>query len=178
MKKAIFLLLLLSVPAFAEDRWRASVLRMQYGYGAAMAYAPSAVWDVEAAVGEHSYEQPITTFFGATPLTVVHHRTVYPIDLFVTRHFPAAGRLAAFVHAGAHYVGLPGHEPRTIFVNGLPATIFTGTEHRTSAQAGGGLLLRLTPRTALRAEVTRLLRSGDSSLDPLTRGAVGLSWHF
>jgi len=63
-------------------------------------------------------------------------------------------------------------------VGGLPTTSFSGSEHRTSAQAGGGLLLRLTPRTALRAEVTRLLRSSESRLDPLTRTAAGLSWHF
>jgi len=182
MKPAILLLLLVSVPAFAEDQWRASVLRLQHGYGAAVAYAPTAAWDVEAVVSERSYEQPITTFFPganpAIPITEVRHHTAHPIDLFVTRHFPPAGRIAAFVHAGARYVELPGHQPRTTFVGGLPTTSFSGVEHRTSAQAGGGLLLRLTPRTSLRAEVTRLLRSTESRLDPLTRMAAGLSWHF
>jgi hypothetical protein len=38
--------------------------------------------------------------------------------------------------------------------------------------------VRLTPRTALRAEVTRRLRSEHSALDPLTRAAAGLSWQF
>jgi hypothetical protein len=178
MKHAMLLLLLLvSVPAFAEDQWRVSVLRMQYGYGAAVAYAPSAAWDVEAAVSERPYDYAVTVF-GATPITEVRHRTARPIDLFVTRHFPAAGRVAGFVHAGARYVELPGTQPRTTFVNGLPATRFSGTQRRTSAQAGGGLLVRLTPRTALRAEVTRLLRSEESRLDPLTRLAAGVSWHF
>jgi hypothetical protein len=180
MKHAnLLLLLLVSVPAFAEDQWRVSVLRTQYGYGAAVAYAPSAEWDVEAAVSERQYDYPITTFFGPTPITEVWHRTARPIDLFVTRHFPAAGRVAPFVHAGARYVALPAYRPRpTTLVNGLPATIFTGMQRRTSAQAGGGLRVRLTPRTALRAEVTRLLRSEETHLDPLLRAVAGISWHF
>lgn len=183
MNRTTFLLfLLLSVPAFAEDRWRASVLRLQHGYGAAVAYAPSAAWDVEVAVSERSYEQPFTTFSAGTnlaiPITEFRHYTAHPIDLFVTRHFPTAGRVAAFVHAGARYVELPGQQPRTTIVVNLPVTSFSGSEHRTSAQAGGGVRLRLTPRTALRAEVTRLLRSKESRLDPLTRAAAGLSWRF
>ena len=96
----------------------------------------------------------------------------------MTRHFPTSGRLAAFVRAGARYVELPGQRPETTFVGNVPSTSFTGVEHRTSAQAGGGVLVRLTPRTALRAEVARLLRSSDSRLDPLTRAAVGVSWQF
>ena len=108
----------------------------------------------------------------------MRHYTAYPIDLFVTRHFPTAGRVAAFVHAGARYVELPGQQPRTDFEGSLPSTSFSGADHRASAQAGGGVLLRLTPRTALRADVTRLLRSKGSRLDPLTRAAAGISWTF
>src|SRR5947208_2779298 len=118
-------------------------MRRQHGYGAAFAYAPSAAWDLEAAVSERSYEQPFSTFSVGTnpaiPITEVRHYTAHPIDLFVTRHFPAAGRVAAFVHAGARYVELPGQRPRTTFVGALPATSFSGSERRMSAQAGGGV---------------------------------------
>jgi hypothetical protein len=183
MKRTAFLLfLLLSVPAFGEDRWRASVLRVQHGFGAAMAYAPNAAWDVEAGVSEQSYEQPVSTFSvganPAIPITMMRHYTAHPIDLFVTRHFPVSGPVTMFLRAGARYVEASGQQPRTTFGDSLPVTSFTGIERRASAQAGGGVLLRLTPRTALRAEVTRLLRSNGSRVDPLTRTAAGLSWHF
>jgi len=183
MKRTAFLFsLLLSVSAFGEDRWRASVLRVQHGFGAAMAYAPNAAWDVEAGVGEQAYERPVTTFSvganPAIPITVMRHYTAHPIDLFVTRHFPVSGRVTGFLSAGARYVEGPGQQPLTTFVNNLPVTSFTGVERRASAQAGGGVRLRLTPRTALRAEVTRLLRSNGSPVDPLTRAAAGVTWNF
>jgi hypothetical protein len=177
----LFLLLLLaatSVFAQPSEHWRASVFRASKGYGAAMAYAASRAWDVEAAVGAWSYDQPFTTFTnGVFPVTEFHHHTLHPIDLFVTRHLASHGRVAPFVHAGARYVGLPEQRPETVFENGVPATRY-GTRHRGSAQAGGGVLVRLTPRTALRADVTRLLRSQDSFADPLTRVAAGVSWRF
>lgn len=177
--RTLLLLLLACSPVFAQERWRASVLRVEHGFGAALAYAPNASWDVEAAVSHRGYEQPVTTFSnGGIPLTVIEHHSVQPIDVFVTRHFAMGDRLGLFVHAGGRYVELPGNRPRTVFNNGLPATFFGGTLRRTSAQAGGGVRLRLTPRTALRAEVTRLMRSGDLVLDPLTRVAAGVSWHF
>jgi hypothetical protein len=144
-----------------------------------MAYAPNAAWDVEAGVSEQSYEQPVSTFSvganPAIPITMMRHYTAHPIDLFVTRHFPVSGPV---LRAGARYVEAAGQQPRTTFGDSLPVTSFTGIERRASAQAGGGVLLRLTPRTALRAEVTRLLRSNGSRVDPLTRTAAGLSWHF
>ena len=144
-----------------------------------MAYAPSAAWDMEAGVSERSYLQPVTTFaIGGIPLTEVRHYSVHPIDLYVTRHFASHGRVAPFVHAGARYVELPGQRPETTFENGIPSTSFSGTQRRGSAQAGGGVLVRLTARTALRAEVTRLLRSEESPLDPLTRATAGVSWYF
>ena len=85
-------------------------------------------------------------------------------------------RVEPFVHAGARYVDTP-ERLETAIVNRLPVTRITFGS-RISAQAGGGLLVRLTQRTAVRAEVTRLLRSNDSRFDPLTRVAGGLSWHF
>jgi hypothetical protein len=49
---------------------------------------------------------------------------------------------------------------------------------RTSAQVGAGARIRLTPRTAIRAEINRLIRSESVDFDPLSRYAVGLSWLF
>ena len=183
MKRTTFLLplFLLSPSLFAQtaDRWRVSVLRVQHGFGATMAYAPSAVWDVEAGVSEQSYDQPVATFaVGNIPTTEVRHYSEHPIDLFVTRHFPIGSRVAAFLHAGARYVKAPSEWPRTYFVSDLPTTRFDGFAHRASAQAGGGVFLRLTPHAAVRAEVTRLIRSDDTRFDPLIRAAAGLAWRF
>jgi hypothetical protein len=146
MKRTAFLfLLLLTTPVFAQESWRVSVLRVQHGFGATMAYAPSAVWDVEAGVSEQSYDQPVSTFsVGNMPITEVRHYTEHPIDLFVTRHFRSGSRVAAFLHAGARYVKAPSEFPRTYFDGNLPSTRFDGFAHRASAQAGGGLSLRLT----------------------------------
>jgi hypothetical protein len=36
----------------------------------------------------------------------------------------------------------------------------------------------LTPRTVIRAEAMRLIRSDAAEFDPLTRFAAGLSWVF
>jgi hypothetical protein len=73
----------------------------------------------------------------------------------------------------------PSSQPDAPSFNGLePVREGFGLRDRTSAQAGAGVRVRLTPRTALRAEVTRSLRSEDAQFDPLTRGAIGVSWRF
>jgi hypothetical protein len=186
MRRTFILLLLVSVPVFAQspDRWRASVFRLQHGgYAAALAYAPMPAWDVEAAVGEQSDQWLSTITFvpptgGPTlPVTVIHRFTAHPVDLLVTRHFATGLRVSPYVRAGARYVEGRGPSVETVFVNGLPLTR-PAFEHRTSAQVGAGASVRLTPRTALRVEVARLLRSDDVSYDPLRRAAAGVSWNF
>jgi hypothetical protein len=130
MRRTAIVLLLAATPVFAQSssgRWSASVFRDSKAYGAALAYSPRAAWDVEAAVGEWSYEQPVTTFSGGNPtVTVLHHHTVHPIDLFVTRHLASRGRIQPFVHAGARYVELADQRPEKRYENGLPTFNFTG----------------------------------------------------
>ena len=119
MRRTFLFLLLLSTPVFAQstDPWRASVLRVPHGYGAAMAYAPSAAWDIEAAVSERSYDQPVSTFgIGGVAVTEFRHYATHPVDLYLTRHFAARGRVTPFLHAGARYVELAGQRPETIYV--------------------------------------------------------------
>src|ERR1051325_2990490 len=116
MRRTFLFLLLLSTPVFAQstDPWRASVLRVPHGYGAAMAYAPGAAWDSEAAVSERSSDQPVSTFgIGGVAVTEFRHYATHPVDLYLTRHFAARGRVTPFLHAGARYVELAGQRPGT-----------------------------------------------------------------
>lgn len=184
-KTTILLLLLTSTPIFAEDRWRGSVMRVQHGYSAALAYAPTPAWDVEAAVGEETYLRVITVIGPGTPVPWTHFDDfrVHPIELFATRRFAAGERLSPYVRLGARYVQAPGNAKIPgVDLNpplGLPpVSLPPGYGDRLSAQAAAGVRLRLTPRTALRFEAGRLLRDHRGPFDPLNRVAGGLSWLF
>jgi hypothetical protein len=180
-RTATLLLLLLATPLFAveEGRWQTSVLGVLHGGTVTVAYAPHPSWGVEAAVSAQGYERVVTNFFvGALPVTTFQHYTLNPVDIFVTRHFATGSRITPYVHAGARYIEVPDRPETDVSRDGgLPSTRFTFGS-RTSAEAGGGVRLRLTRRTAVRVEATRLLRSNASRFDPLTRAAAGLSWHF
>ena len=157
--------------------------------GVAVAYSPLPSWDIELAAAAPSYRSPYVHFFGelpnVMPVTEFRRYTVHPIDLVGTRHFFADRRLSPFVRAGVRFVAgpdnlndaFPGIPPGGTYVP-VHSGYGTGFDSRLSTQAGAGVRLHLTPRTALRAEVTRLLRSDESAFDPLTRGAVGVSWQF
>lgn len=165
------------------------------GVALGIAYVPAPQWDVELTVATQTHRSPYTRVFyvpgpvgqpGAIyPATEFHDYRVYPVDLSVTRHFLTEKTLAPYVRAGVRYVDAP-NDPRSssVFigpgVENVPVQVSEGFgfSDRTSAQAGAGLRVRLTPRTALRAEATRLLRSGGTDFDPLTRYAVGFSWMF
>ena len=183
MRRTFLLLLLLATPVFAQspERWRASVLRVQHGYGAAIAYAPSAAWDFEAGVGERSYVLltilPTAAPAGqpVIPAVIAHEYSAHPLDLFVTRHFAPEARVSPYVRAGARYV--EGRGERLGTAGDLPVTRIV-LERRPSVQVGAGARVRLTPRTALRLEAARLLRSDAAQFDPLSRVAAGVSWQF
>lgn len=179
-RTAILLPLLFAAPLFAADEpWRVSVMRVQRGFSASMAYAPRPAWDVEGAVSEQSYDGPTAPpFLGGPPATP--HYTLRPVDLFLTHHFLSGSRVSPYVRAGARYVRTPdGTHVTRFFSDGTPPRD-EGFKFvtRDSAQLGAGARLRLTPRSALRVEVIRLLRSDASHYDPQTRAAAGLSWHF
>lgn len=148
-----------------------------------MAYAPNAAWDLELGVSDLSFSHLTTTFgLDSLPFTLISNYTVYPADLFATRHFLTDARVSPFVRAGARYVDAP-DDPNPGFqvVPGfgpLPISTLDRSNRQASLQAGGGILVRLTRRTALRGDVTRLLRNRHRQFDPLTRVAAGLSWHF
>jgi hypothetical protein len=105
------------------------------------------------------------------------------MDLSVTRHFLTGQAIAPYVRAGVRYVAAPDDPAAASF---FPTTTIPivqveqgfGFNDRVSAQAGAGVRLRLTPRTAFRAEATRLLRSEEIDFDPLTRYAAGLTFTF
>jgi len=162
---------------------KASVLRVQHGFGVTLAYVPNGAWGIEAGLAEQSFQAAFTGIGisggGAVPLTFSQSFTVHPVDLLVTRQFARGARVSPYVRAGARYVGAPETQSPVALAPGqTPVTLGFHLQDRTSAQAGGGVLIRLTPRTALRAEATRLLRSNDAAFDPLTRVAAGLSWDF
>jgi hypothetical protein len=167
------------------------------GIGVGVAYAPTPQWDVEMTVASRTHRSPYTFFFyspgpDGTPGQIFpgmefREYRVMPVDVSVTRHFLADQPIAPYVRAGVRYVAAPDDpSPATAMSGGvraldvfrIPVREGFGLDDRTSAQAGAGVRVRLTPRTALRAEATRLLRSKTSPFDPLTRYAIGVSWLF
>src|SRR5437870_253744 len=144
-RTAVLPLLLLATPLFAADQpWRAGVMGVLHGGTVTFAYAPRPAWDVEAAASAQRYDRTVTQFLvDALPVTTFQRYTLNPVDLFVTRHFATGGRVTPFLHAGVRYVEMP-DRIHTDFVNNLPSSRFTFGP-RASAQAGGGVRLRLTP---------------------------------
>jgi hypothetical protein len=114
-----------------------------------------------------------------------HRYRVTPVDVSLTRHFLADQAIAPYLRAGVRYVAAPHDGLRnTVTVVGpveqelLPVSGTYGFENRASLQAGGGVRVRLTERTGVRLEATRLLRSQGVDFDPLTRFAAGVTWKF
>jgi hypothetical protein len=190
----------------SSERWRISILASELassgsapweeahaGVGVGIAYAATPQWDLELTASSQSHVSPYTraliipqpgdTIPIAIAVTEFHRYRVMPLDLSLTRHFLAGQVLAPYVRAGVRYVDAPADLPASfVSVGQGPGTISIGEGYgfadRISTQAGAGIRLRLTPRTALRAEVDRLLRSKGTDFDPLTRYAAGVSWVF
>ena len=103
-----------------------------------------------------------------------------------TRQFLTDQPIAPYVRAGLRYVDAPGRpaeQAQGVIGPGnpylfIPVSEGYGFDDRVSGQAGAGILVRLTKRSALRAEATRLLRSEKVDFDPLTRFALGVTWAF
>jgi outer membrane protein with beta-barrel domain len=194
--------------ADAVDRWRISILASEISHGrnqpwsedphagisVGIAYLPAPQWDVELTAGSQSHISPYTRFVvipiaggPIAPFTEFRRYRVRPVDLAVTRHFLAGQAVMPYVRAGLRYVDAPS-DPQAITTIGVlpvegpafPVNVAEGFgfRDRVSAQAGAGVRVRLTERTALRAEADRLLRSEGTDFDPLTRYAVGVSWKF
>jgi hypothetical protein len=174
------------------------------GVGIGLAYAPNAKWDVELTASSQTHISPSAVFFRVPPFNGGPEQTyesfefqkyrVVPIDLTATRHFLTDQVIAPYVRAGFRYVRAPEDKVRQFITIIGPTTVdptisvpyypvhleesgFNFSD-RASAEVGAGLRLRLTPRTAIRAEANRLLRSEGADFDPLTRFAVGLSFLF
>lgn len=164
------------------------------GVGVGLAYVFSPQWDAEVTVASQTYRAPYTQFYypGGTnqqpgiPVTEFRGYRVTPVDFSVTRHFLVDRRIAPYARAGVRYVGAPDDPtPFVMITTGpldvapfVPVSAGFGLKDRVSAQAGAGVRVRLTERTALRAEATRLIRTEEQGFDPLMRYAVGLSWMF
>jgi hypothetical protein len=168
------------------------------GIGIGIAYAAASQWDVELTASQQSYVSPVVRLIAfptnspegviTVPVLEFHKYDVHPLDVSVTRHFLTDQPIAPYVRAGVRYVSAPQDPPTEFAYQPPPPYAFPGGPQpvgsgfgfsdRLSGQAGAGVRVRLTPRTALRAEVTRLLRSGSVDFDPLTRFAAGVSWIF
>jgi hypothetical protein len=169
------------------------------GIGVGVAYAPSPQWDLELTVSSQSHRSPYTrlVYFpgvNGTPGLVApffefREYHVRPVDLSMTRHFLTDQPIAPYVRAGVRYVDAPEDNGTASFI--IPAfpggdalsppfqfSEGFGFRDRVSAQAGAGVRVRVTPRTAFRVEATRLIRSDKVDFDPLTRYAAGVSWLF
>jgi hypothetical protein len=166
------------------------------GASIGVAYRLTPRWDVELSAATQSHRSAYTRLF-YTPLpgapgeilrvTEYREYRVLPVELALTRHFFDEGRIAPYVRAGVRYVNAPQDGPRNTYVSITPGTevgqpiavgegFFFGD--RTSAQVGAGARVRLTPRTAIRLEANRLLRSDEADFDRLTRFSAGLTWNF
>ena len=167
------------------------------GVSLGLAYAPTPQWDVELTAASQSHVSPYTRVFympapggnapgSIYPVTEFRRYRVMPVDLSVTRHFLSDQAIAPYVRAGVRYVDAPDDPVMpSVFFSGenmpvTPVEVAQGFhfDSRLSGQAGAGVRVRLTPRTALRGEATRLLRSDRADFDPLTRYAIGVSWLF
>ena len=194
-KRTVIRLLLfaLSAPLFADDRpWRVGVVKVEHGYAASVAYVPRPLWEIEACVADQSFMKAVSYSdnvpgHGQVSVLVFGRYRVHPVDLFVTRRFLTGARLSPYVRLGARHVNEPPASgaviiPQTSPENGrllIPRVnkVF-GLTDRDSAEAGAGAQLRLTPRTALRVDLTRLLRNKGVQFDRLTRLTAGLTWKF
>jgi len=178
----------------SDDPWADDV---HAGISLGVAYAPTPQWDAELTAGSQRHVSPYTRLYyspgpdgalGFTyPAIEFHRYRVTPFDLSVTRHFRTDQAIAPYVRAGIRYVGAPDNPAPAVGIIGpfqpsgpflIPVSEGFYFRDRLSTQAGAGVRVRLTPRTAVRAEVHRLLRSEESDFDPLTRYAVGVSWLF
>jgi hypothetical protein len=172
------------------------------GISVGVAYVPAPQWDVELTAASQTHHSPYTRVFYSPapnggpgtlyPVTEFREYRVRPVDLSMTRHFLVDQPIAPYVRAGLRYVNAPednGGGP--YFIPAIPdvnnpssSTPFVqfsegfGFRDRISAQAAAGFRLRMTSRTALRVEATRLLRSDKADFDPLMRYAAGVSWLF
>lgn len=170
--------------AQANDPWA----DVHAGIGVAVTYVPNANWDLEFSTASQSYRSPYVHFepFPGSgfevPVTTFRRYTVHPLELNVARRFFTDRRLSARVSAGVRYVDAPndpdGGPVAMPNVDFVPVREGYGFANRASAQAGAGLAFRLTERTALRADVMRLLRNSEVAFDPLTRTSVGVTWRF
>lgn len=168
------------------------------GIGLGIAYVPNPQWDVELTVSTQTHVSPSAVFIHSGPpegpgqqiyQSFEYRRyRVMPIDVSATRHFLTGSQISPYVRAGLRYVQAPEDRYTQIVGVGSPdsvpyySVVLPGSgfnfSDRTSGQVGAGARIRLTPRTAIRLEADRLLRSSRSDFDPLTRYAVGLSWMF
>jgi hypothetical protein len=182
-----FFMFLVCVSAGAETRrWQMSVVAAEItsvsdrsaGVGVALAYAPSRAWDLELLIASRSYRSPVITIVNpgttateppALQISSQSHAT-RAVEVTTVRRFWTERRFSPHVRGGVRYFDAPEFPLAT---GELP-----GFRDRASLQAGVGARLRLTSRTSLRADVMRLLRSGDDPADRLTRGSAGIIWHF
>ena len=169
------------------------------GIGVGVAYAPRPQWDVELTVSSQTHRSPYNRLFyspGANgtpgqvfPVFEFREYSVRPVDLSMTRHFLTDQPISPYVRAGVRYVDAPSDNGVASFVTPynpgselspplIPFSEGFGFRDRVSAQAGAGFRVRVTPRTALRVEATRLIRSDRADFDPLIRYAAGVSWLF
>jgi hypothetical protein len=168
------------------------------GIGVGLAYRPTPFWDVELTVSSQTHTSPYTRLFyfpspigsnppgSLYPVTEFHRYRVLPMDVSVTRHFLTGQAIAPYLRAGVRYVKAPSPRAGSATIVGgpglpalpVPVSEGFGFQDRASMQTGAGVLVRLTPRTSIRLEADRLLRSEETDFDPLTRVAAGVTWKF
>lgn len=106
---------------------------------------------------------PDPVHFGAPFVRV--KQTAYPVSLDGQYHFFNDSRWKPYLGAGVRYVE--------------PNATFRDLSARISPEINGGVSFMMTPNLSLRFDGRVAVRSTHTpGYDPLSRGSIGLGWHF
>ena len=167
---------------FMSDLTRASTIapRSDWGFaaGLGLAYGWSPRWQAALEVSAQRYPQTYARWENIAgtyaPVMRMGRYTSWPVDLLTRYSFANESRWTPIVGAGLHYVRAPVARPDGALV--VPEPVLT---RRLSAELVGGVAFRTSRRTSVNAELKRLVRSnGVKWHDPLTRGSIGVTWHY
>jgi outer membrane protein W len=134
-------------------------------FGLALSKFVAPHWSMELSVSTQKWWEysPVVNHFG-DPI-IRYKRTSYPVSLDGQYHFFNDSRWKPYLGAGVRYVDPNAH--------------FRDFGAQISPEVNGGVSFMMTPNLSLRFDGRLAVRSGDRpGYDPLSRGSIGLGWHF
>jgi outer membrane protein W len=134
-------------------------------FGLAVSKFVSPRWSMELAVSTQGWWEyaPGPVHFG-DPIVRIKHQS-YPVSLDGQYHFFNDSRWKPYLGVGVRYVD--------------PNAEFRDLGARISPEINGGVSFMMTPNLSLRFDGRVAVRSNHApGYDPVTRGAIGIGWHF